>query len=198
MTLAELFEILDMDSPSDFEYFEQFADLMESEEDIPFDLFYSVVSEASQETLTELTGNYMEDLSNSLPDDYDELFSIVDSVQQRLLLLCENLEDSNNRRDYAQELYRFRQWYHKEDGAFVDGKPCCVMDAAAGARSEKYSGAEHSYDFSPSLDYQLDDLSVGLGSFKEINLVESEEPEEEEEEAGQLIEDLEKDASELN
>lgn len=182
MTLADLFEMLDMDTPADFEYFEQFADLMESEEDIPFDLFYSVISEASPETMTELTGNYMEDLSNALPDDYDDLFTIVDSVQQRLLLLCENLDDSDSRRDYANELYRFRQWFHKEDGAFVDGKPCCVMDAAARARSEKFSGTEHVYDFSPSLGYELEDLSVGLGSFSEINLVESEEPEEEEEE----------------
>ncbi|MCQ2566460.1 MAG: hypothetical protein MJ194_06435 [Clostridia bacterium] len=180
MTLADLFEMLDMDTPADFEYFEQFADLMESEEDIPFDLFYSVISEASPETMTELTGNYMEDLSNALPDDYDDLFTIVDSVQQRLLLLCENLDDSDSRRDYANELYRFRQWFHKEDGAFVDGKPCCVMDAAARARSEKFSGTEHVYDFSPSLGYELEDLSVGLGSFREINLVESEEPEEEE------------------
>lgn len=180
MTLADLFEMLDMDTPADFEYFEQFADLMESEEDIPFDLFYSVISEASPETMTELTGNYMEDLSNALPDDYDDLFTIVDSVQQRLLLLCENLDDSDSRRDYANELYRFRQWFHKEDGAFVDGKPCCVMDAAARARSEKFSGTEHVYDFSPSLGYELEGLSVGLGSFREINLVESEEPEEEE------------------
>lgn len=180
MTLADLFEMLDMDTPADFEYFEQFADLMESEEDIPFDLFYSVISEASPETMTELTGNYMEDLSNALPDDYDDLFTIVDSVQQRLLLLCENLDDSDSRRDYANELYRFRRWYHREDGAFVDGKPCCVMDAAARARSEKFSGTEHVYDFSPSLGYELEDLSVGLGSFREINLVESEEPEEEE------------------
>lgn len=183
MTLADLFEMLDMDTPADFEYFEQFADLMESEEDIPFDLFYSVISEASPETMTELTGNYMEDLSNALPDDYDDLFTIVDSVQQRLLLLCENLDDSDSRRDYANELYRFRQWFHKEDGAFVDGKPCCVMDAAARARSEKFSGTEHVYDFSPSLGYELEDLSVGLGSFREINLVESEEPEEEEEDS---------------
>ena len=177
MTLADLFEMLDMDTPADFGYFEQFADLMECEEEIPFDLFYSAISQADSETMTELTGNYMEDLSNALPDDYDELFSIVDSVQQRLLLLCENLEDSDSRRDYANELYRFRQWYHKDGGAFVDGRATCVMDAAAGARSEKYSGTEHVYDFSPSLDYELKDLSVGLGSFKEIDLVEKEEEE---------------------
>ena len=182
MTLADLFEMLEMDSPADFEYFEQFADLMESEENIPFDLFYSAISEASPETMTELTGNYMEDLSNALPDDYDELFSIVDSVQQRLLLLCENLDDSDSRRDYANELYRFRQWYHKNDGASVDGIPCCVMDAAARARSEKFSGNEHVYDFSPSLGYDLEDLSVGLGSFSKIDLLGDDTSNEEEEE----------------
>ena len=182
MTLADLFEMLEMDSPADFEYFEQFADLMESEENIPFDLFYTAISQASSETMTELTGNYMEDLSNALPDDYDELFTIVDSVQQRLLLLCEDLDEGDSRRDYANELYRFRQWYHKNDGAFVDGVPCCVMDAAARARSEKFSGTEHVYDFSPSLGYDLEDLSVGLGSFSKIDLLGGDADEETEEE----------------
>ena len=189
MTLAELFEMLDMDTPADFAYFEQFADLMESEDDIPFDLFYSAISEADPETMTELTGNYMEDLSGALPDDYDELFSIVDSVQQRLLLLCEGPDDPDSRRDYANELYRFRLWYHKEDGASVDGVPCCVMDAVARARSEKFSGSEHVYDFSPSLDYELKDLAVGLGSFKEIDLVGDDSPEDEDAEAP-VIEDI--------
>lgn len=179
MTLDELLELIELDSPEELEYFEQFAELMENEENIPFDLFYAVLSKASQETMTELTGNYMEDLGNGLPDNLEDLFTLIDSVQQRLLLLCETLDEGDSRRDFVQELYRFRQWFHKENGAAIDGKPCTVMDAIASARSCQFSGEEHDYDFSPSMNYELGDLSIGLGAFKEIDVDPENSPDEE-------------------
>ena len=182
MTLSELYDIIELDSPEELEYFEQFAELIECEKDIPFDLFYTALSKAPQEKMTELTGNYMEDLSNGLPDDLEDIFTLIDSIQQRLLLLCETLDEGNSRRDYVQELYRFRQWFHKESGASVDGDPCTVMDAIASARSCQFSGEEHDFDFGPSMNYELGDLSLGLGSFKEIDVVGGSEPEEEKEE----------------
>ena len=39
MTQDELYGLLEIDSPEDVEYFEQLADLLESDEDIPEDLF---------------------------------------------------------------------------------------------------------------------------------------------------------------
>ncbi len=39
MDKETLFRLLEIDTPADLEYFEQLAELIESEEDIPFDLF---------------------------------------------------------------------------------------------------------------------------------------------------------------
>lgn len=178
MTLSELYDIIELDSPEELEYFEQFAELIECEKDIPFDLFYTVLSQAPAEKMTELTGNYMEDLSNGLPDNLEDLYTLLDSIQQRLLLLCETLDEGDTRRDYVQELYRFRQWFHKENGAAIDGHSCTVMDAIGDARSCQFSGEEHDYDFGPSMNYELGELSLNLGSFKEIDVVGGSDPEE--------------------
>ncbi len=172
MTLKELYEKLEMEGPGDFEYFEQLADLIECEEDIPFDLFYSALSQVSGETMTELTGNYMEEISEALPDDLDDLFSLIDSIQQRLLLLADSLENPENRRSFAEELYKFRKWYRDPELALVDGRRTSVLDAVACAREESLGGPEREYDLSAALDYDLKELSASLGTYSKVDVVE--------------------------
>jgi hypothetical protein len=45
MNKEELYRILDMDSPEDFRYFENIAELFESDEDIDADVIYQLVNE---------------------------------------------------------------------------------------------------------------------------------------------------------
>ena len=170
MTLNQLYDLLEIDTPSQFEYFEQLADLLETDEEIGFDQFFALLTDVDTDTLKELIGNYMEDLCNAIPDRYDDLVSLADSVQQKVLLLAENADKNGTKNELIQELYRFRQWYHKEDAAMVDQTPCCVMDALFTARSEKYSGEEHDYDFAGAMDYEIGDMSVSLGSFSTIDV----------------------------
>ena len=182
MTLKELYAKLDMEGPADFEYFEQLADLVESEEDIPFDLFYSVLSQVSSETMTELAGNYMEEISEALPDGTDDLFSLVDSIQQRLLLLADSLEVPDNRRSFVEELYKFRDWYRKPGNASVDGEETSILDAVACAREEALGEPAHEYDFAKALDYDLAELSASLGRYGKVDVVGGDEEKEDEEE----------------
>ena len=88
MTLSELYKALEMDGPEDLDYFEQFADLMEMDGDIPFDLFYMALSGLKPDTAGDLVENYFEDLTGAAPDEENDLVSIIDSVEQNLLLLA--------------------------------------------------------------------------------------------------------------
>ena len=171
MTLNDLYKKLDMERPEDFEYFEQLADLLEAEEDVPFDLFFTVLSKVDAETAGELTENYFEELLNAIPDEENELASIVDSIEQNLLLLAADLDRSESRRSFAEQLYKFSQWYKKPGNAAVDGSDASVLEAVFCAREDKLSGGSHSLDFAMALDYDLDDVSYGLGDFKEIDVV---------------------------
>lgn len=170
MTLNELFKKLDMDGPADMEYFEQLADLLEIEEDIPFDLFYVALSEITPENAGELVENYFEDLIKAAPDDEDDLVLLMDSLQQNLMLLAQDLEGADARRSFAGQLYRFREWYKKPGTALVDGEAASLFEALIQAREDALSGGSHDFDFSGCLDFKLDDVSYGLGRFSAIDI----------------------------
>ncbi len=177
MTLAKLFKALDMETPEDMEYFEQFADLMEMDEDIPFDLFYIALSKVDAETAGDLVENYFEDLTTAIPDDANEMVSLVDSVEQNLLLLAADLDQDDVRRSFAQQLHKFRVWYQDPEGAEVDGKETSPFLAVLQAREDRLSGESHSIDFPSCADYELDDASYGLGGYSKVDVVKG--PEEE-------------------
>ena len=170
MTLSELYEKLEIETPKELEYFEQFADLIEMPEKLEFDLFYIVLSELDAETAGELTENYFEDLINAVPDEENELVSLLDSIEQNLLSLAEGIENDDNRRSFAQQLYRFRNWYTDGGGALADGIPMSILDAVFTAREGKLTGEDHSFDFSRALDYKLDDAQYGIGAIKKIDI----------------------------
>ena len=160
-----------MEGPSDLEYFEQFADLMEMDEAVPFDLFYMVLSGLAPETAGDLVENYFEDLTQAVPDDENELVSLVDSVEQNLLLLAADLDQDEARRSFAEQLHKFRSWFKAEGKASVDGLPASIFEAVTAAREEKLGGDAHTVEIPSSLDYDLDDAAYGLGSYSPVDVV---------------------------
>ena len=172
MKLQKLMEMLNMEDLADFEYFEQLADLLEYEDEIPFDLFYTILSQVEREVIGELLENYMDELSDNLPDETTELFTLIETIKQRLLLLAENLEEPNIRRTFTEELYRFRMWFIKPDAVSVDGASCSLLDAVTLYRAEKLGENKHQYDFEDCLDYQMDEISMELGAFDKIDISE--------------------------
>ncbi len=174
MTLSKLFAALEMETAEDLEYFEQFADLMEMDEDISFDVFYAALSGMDAETAGELTENYFEELSDALPDDENDMASLVDSVEQNLLLLASDIDQDDVRRSFAQQLYKFRTWYLDPVGAEVDSFSVSPFQAVIQAREDKLSGGSHDISFSGCADYDLDDASYGLGRYEKVDVVKTE------------------------
>ena len=64
MTKEELYDLLEIDTPADLEYFEQMADLLETEEEISRDLFRHALSEIRAENAGEFAENYVGELMN--------------------------------------------------------------------------------------------------------------------------------------
>ena len=112
MDYNELLDMLEIESPDEFGYFEHFASLIECDEDIPYDLFYRFLSETDSETLIDLTDNYFEDILQGIPDDGIEIYTMLDTIRQALLGLLSNSSNSDDDRiAYVDELYKFRNWY---------------------------------------------------------------------------------------
>ena len=172
MVRTELMKILNMDELYNFEYFEQLADLLECEEKIPFDLFFEILSETDGDVMKELIGNYMEELLDNIPDFSADLFAIVETIKQRLLLLTETLEEHETKRIFTEELYKFKQWYTTPEGATANGEPCSILEAIALHRAENLGEKKMKYDFGNSVDYKMDEISIGLGTFDKIDISE--------------------------
>lgn len=175
MKLQELMEMLNMENPADFQYFEQLADLLEYDDEIPYDLFYTVLSEVESETMGELIENYMDELSDNLPEHTTDLFTLVETIKQRLLLLAQDLEIPETRRTFTEELFRFRLWYTRPDAVLVDGAACSLLEAITLQRAEKLGENKHQYDLEDCIDYELEEITMNLGEFSPIDIVENSE-----------------------
>ena len=61
MDRDELFELLDIESGADFQYFENFADLVECEEDIESDIIYDMLEDVDMKTFNEICESFFYD-----------------------------------------------------------------------------------------------------------------------------------------
>lgn len=171
MTQDELFELLDMEQPEDFSFFEQFADLVECEEDIPEELILEAVRGLDGETAAELIDNYFEDTENAAPDNADELISLLETIKQNLILCTNSLEDVNVKAEFANQLYEFRRWLHEDRKAKIGELPCSVFYALTEYRGEKLGGGNISCDFSGAVDYEPENISLSLGAYSKVDII---------------------------
>lgn len=172
MTREELFALIDIEDPSELEYFEQLADLMETEEKIEFDDLFTAISQVSAMTMGEFAENYFDEMLKALPDNAEDINSVISSIQQRFTMLSEDLDVGGSHEALAEEIERFRAWYHDPSFAEIDGKPVSVFAAIVECRADKLQNLEHEYEFANALDYPLEELTMNLGAFRKIDVVE--------------------------
>ncbi|MFV0516934.1 MAG: hypothetical protein ACK5MV_06025 [Aminipila sp.] len=195
MNYDELLEKLDIENPNEFQYFEHFADLMECDEYISYDALFELISQVDKAVLSELIENYFEEISESLPDDGTEAYTLLKTVSMSLRGMLKPMQEDDGE-DYDRELVaftseleRFRNWYvidsniqcaSKKDGKI---KEVSFFDALILSRLEKLNEEEYSYGFDEGLDYSIDEYVV---SFSDVI-------EDEEDNEGYIEEDLEED-----
>lgn len=170
MNYEELLTYLDIDDPAEFAYFETMADLVESEEYIEMEAMYQLFEGADMEKVSGLIDEYFEEITNRLPDDSDEIFSLLDQIRLCLTGLAANAEDESDIRMFTDEFHRFREWYVYESEVEIipeDGASDyqSVRDAITTARVEKLGGEEYRYNYEKALDYEIDSYTM---SFAEL------------------------------
>ena len=174
MNYEELLEFLGIDNGSEFEYFENLSDLLESEEEIQDDALYLLFRQANKENLIDLIDNYFEDLLKSIPDDSADIFTLVEGVKMSFIGLIE-ASDSDKAEDetalvhFCEEIGNFRNWY------CVESKAECVnmtknlretvslRDALVYARLEKIDGDKYQFDFEGCMGYAPEEYVMSYG-----------------------------------
>ncbi len=180
MNYDELLIYLDIDSPEELTYFEMMADLIESEEAIEQEAIYRLVRGADKAEVSGLLDEYFEEITNALPDDSDEMFSLLDRIRLLLTGLIDNAEDDSDFRRFTHEFNRFRTWYSYDSQVEVlpDDEGCepadclCVRDAITTARVDRINDDSHRYNYEDALNYEIDSYTM---SFVELLAAEDDE-----------------------
>lgn len=178
MDYEELLEYLDLDDPSQFEYFEAMADIVESEEYIENEAVYKLFDGADKTMIAELLSDYFEDIMEGLPENSGAVYSLLEQIKMSLIGMVSNLEEDGDLRKFTDEFCRFINWYSHESEAELlpedGGAPEYhnMRDAVTASRLEKLGGDKYRYDFEPALDYELDDYIMSFA-----DLMSAEEPE---------------------
>lgn len=170
MTLKELLELLDLEDASQFEYFENISDLIESDKEIDMDVLYQLFKEMDMDMLADLYETYFDEILETVPAQNMDLYSLLDSVKLFLIGMARNMESDNDLLRMAEEFARFRRWYSIESEVWIgeagSREPKIrvnVRDALTHSRLEKINGmVEYIYDFDNAMDYEIDEYSMSF------------------------------------
>jgi len=172
MNLEELLALLDIESPSELAYFEQFTDLMEQPQDIPNETLAALADGMEPDVLSELVDNYFEDVINFVPDSESELYTLLHNISTTLTSLAESTEE-DAAQVFAEELYKFRTWYLLENTVLIKDlnddteREIPLMEALTAYRVQNFTDDDYLFDFQDALGYRLDEYIVSLGSLLE-------------------------------
>lgn len=168
MDFDELLELLEIDSPEEFGYFEHFAALIECDDEIPYETFYKILADIDSDTLIDLTDNYFEDVLQGIPEDGVEIYTLLSTIRQALVGLAKNSSTREERVAYTDELFKFRSWYFFESAVHLrrlsdnSKKDVTLSEALSLYRLEKLNDEQYRYDFSDCLDYDIDEYSISI------------------------------------
>ena len=183
MNFEQLLKLLQIEDATEFEYFENFADLIESEGQIADDALYKLINECNQDSLLEIIDNYLEEAMDAIPDDSTEIFTLFETIKMALLGLLQSADEEVALVHFCEELLNFRNWYcvesivHCRNISDRSLEDMSIRDALTSARVEKLEGDKYHYDFNDCLDYELEEYIMSYADMARA----SREGEEEEE-----------------
>lgn len=167
MNEKDLLDLLDLAELDEINYFDPFAALIECEKEIPFELFYSVLSYINKRTLADLIDSYFEDVLQGIPDEHVDLYTQFSTIKQSLLFHLKS-RGKDSWTLFVEELFRFRTWYvfdcliacvRLKDG---EQTTVSVSEALALSRLEKLNEDRYNYDFFNCTDYPLEEYSMPI------------------------------------
>jgi hypothetical protein len=182
MDYEELLDYLGLEDPSEFEYFENFAELIEGHETISTGALYRLLKGIPEGVMAEVMEGYFNEAQEACPDTEADLYTLLEMIKKVLIGLSESIEDDRDWAYLADEILRFKEWYINESQVVIkspkkgEERQVTVMEALAISRLEKLEGEEYDYDFSLAKEYPLDE-HIMVYSVKEMEEEDSEEDE---------------------
>lgn len=181
MNRQELYELLDIETIADFDYFESLAALLECEDEIEYNDIEELIVSVDKFKLAELIESYFDEISENIPAAETEIFTIFENIKHILIGMARNASDESVSVRLAEEIERFRRWYSIDSIVYIkpDGKSkeniYTLRDALMLARLERIDGGYNVYDFSEAKEYEIEEYIM---SFADMIALAEEETEE--------------------
>ena len=93
MDSKDFYRQLDIDNPQEFIYYDNYAAMIESEDEFSFSLLYELFENAGQDDLLNLTEGYFSDLLEDFPDDEEDLYILVENIGRCLTGILSSADD---------------------------------------------------------------------------------------------------------
>ncbi len=153
MDKEKLYELLDIETPEDFQYFENFAALVEYDEEIPYELICELVKEVDLDTLSGLCDEYFDEISDHIPDGETDVYVLLEDFKRNLQDLREDLEEDARLIQVADVLDSFRKFYAIDSKVYVtdlasgEESTVTLAEALVLSRMESLNINKYKYDF---------------------------------------------------
>ena len=170
MNKAEFYNILDIESPEEFTYYENMASLLEEDSYIDVELLRDLINDVDKETFAELLDSYFEEFLRVIPDEYTDMYITVETLKRTMLGALQSEMNELDCAEYAELLEKFRKWYVSDQLVFdlKSGRECCVRDARYDLIAENYTDEEYDFDFRTAYDFD-----TGGYDFRVSDMIES-------------------------
>ena len=164
MDKVRFYNILDIESPDEFKYYENLSALLEEDEFIEENLIKDLLKDVDKEKLAEHFDSYFEAFLDHLPEHETEMYITVDSIRRLFDGMIYDGMTGEDISALASEISKFRKWYVHDLNAFdrLSGSELSVRDARYDIAAAKLLGDDADHDFRLALDYGLDGYDVRL------------------------------------
>lgn len=170
MDYEKLLRTLEIEDGSQLEYFEHYAHLMESDEEIDQDALILLLQESREDVLKELNQNYFNELLRLIPDEEVELYAHVEAIKRHMDGLLSSSKEIGIA-EFADAVYSFREWFsveehfaYREKGQWVSAS---LRDVLSSVLLDKIEEAEREYDFNNYEEFSMDDYYVDLTTLRD-------------------------------
>ena len=164
MDKVRFYNILDIESPDEFKFYENLSALLEEDEFIEENLIKDLLKDVDAGKLAEHFDSYFEAFLDHLPDNETEMYITVDSIKRAFDGMIYDGMTDEDISSLASEISRFRKWYVHDLNVFdrLNGTEKSVRDARYDTAAAKLLGDDADHDFRLALDYGLDGYDVRL------------------------------------
>lgn len=175
MDKERLYELLDIDSGEDFMYFDNFAGLVECDEEIDTELIYEILQDVDPGVFIEICNEFFEDAETSIPEEEAEVYALLLTIRRALIGMSkiDDEEVEHGLLILAEELNKFRRWYSCESRVECRNqetnqvREVPLRDALALSRMEKLSDESYFYDFTDALNYDVEEYVMNFAELED-------------------------------